>query len=111
LGAFDLHESGDRVGAFRRTVFFLTLLTFLAGCSGYERVNLPGELSAISQESLTLSKPSNFGLKKITIAFAEIEKVEMAQSNGVIDALTIVVGIVMIGYVALAFGFRNADLS
>lgn len=127
----------------RRTVFFLTLLTFLAGCSGYERVNLSGEfpadggesripplkvganakvllksgaketgeISAFTEESLTLSKPTNFGLKKITIPFAEIEKLEQAHSSDAINALTVVAGIAVLGLMVLLFSLRNADLS
>lgn len=74
-----------------------------------------GTIHGLTATDITLGKPSNYGLKKTTYAFAEIESIEVPHVPSVVDGLLSTLGAVAvvcgIGLMVLVVGFKTGHFS
>lgn len=70
-----------------------------------------GRIYGLTDTDITLGKPSNYGLKKTTYAFVDIQSIEVPHISPVLDAFSSTLGVVaavcVVGIVVFALGMRT----
>lgn len=72
-----------------------------------------GDIFEVTDQSITLAKPSNYGLKKTTILFMDIEKIEVTHISGlesvVVNTLGITLLVATAGIILLAWAMKDVQ--